>query len=150
MPSTCARVSAPALRLLLRLLAPRRGSGRLVRLFAGGLDGGFLGLCGRRRRPRGNQKLKDAAEHVANKHNERRAGQLPRGDADAAHGASREGYDPFRVVGEPAVRQPEHGLLGVPEGQGVLWCSGDEESDGAEVLVEASTRGFQAFLCRAY
>lgn len=66
-----------------------------------------------------------------------RARELPGGDGNASQGSSREGDDPLGVVGEPAVRQPEHGLRGVPEGDDVLRRAGEEEAQGSQGFVEA-------------
>lgn len=64
------------------------------------------------------------------------ARELPGGDANASQGSSWERDDPLGVVGKPAVRQPEHGLRGVPEGDDVLRRAGEEEAQGCQGAVE--------------
>lgn len=46
------------------------------------------------------------------------------------------------------MRQPEHGLGGVPEGDNVLRCARQEEAQGREGAVELGACGIETFFCR--
>ena len=103
----------PRNRRLGRLLLFFSLAGRRLRL-AFGLHWSFL-LLG------GEYKPVDTGNQVEQQGNHPGARQLPRGHTHAAQRRSREGHDPLRVVGEPAIWEPEHRLLCVPEGHQVLW-----------------------------
>lgn len=82
-------------------------------------------------------ELEDGRKDVNQQREGARACELPGGDAHASQGSSREREDPLDIVGKPAVRQPEHGLRGVPEGNDVLRRAGEEEAQGCQGLVES-------------
>lgn len=79
---------------------------------------------------------KHSRKGVNQKREDARARELPGGDGNASQGRSRKRDDPLGVVGEPAVRQPEHGLRGVPEWDDVLRRAGEEEAQGCQGVVE--------------
>lgn len=78
----------------------------------------------------------DRDDQLGEERDHARTRQLPGGDANAANWGLGEREDPFGVVREPAVRQPEHGLLGEPKGEAVLRDFGEGPSEAREVGVE--------------
>lgn len=85
---------------------------------------------------------------VADERQQAGARKLPRGDADASEGRARERDDPFGVVWEPAMREPEHGLRGIPERNDELRSLCQDQSKGAEDVVELGSGALQALLCK--
>jgi hypothetical protein len=76
------------------------------------------------------------------------AGPLPHHDAHAAGGRSWERSEPLNVGRKPSVRQPEHRLPAVPEGQKPLHTPRKYQACRREVAVKRRTRTIQIFLCR--
>ena len=110
---------------------PRRGHRLLL----------FLRLLARSDEPQ------DAHHRVYYERQHARARPLPHGDADAAQRRPREGHEPLDVVGEPSVRQPEHGLLAVPHWQGPLYAARRDEAGRRQVAVEFRAGGVDSGFC---
>ena len=120
-------------RLLRRLLLTTRGWHRHLLL--------LLLLSARRDQSHhGHGRLHDEREHSG-------ARPLPHHDADAAEGRAGERGEPLDVEGEPAERQPEHGLARVPEGEEPLQAPGRDQARRRQVSVELGLGGVEVGFC---